>query len=206
MVFLKAFPSGPYQTNAYIIACPDSLLAAIIDPAPGSAAAIQTYLKTHSLKAIYILLTHTHWDHITDVAEVKKNNDLKVCVHPLDRPNLESPGADGLPFFTPIPAVTPDIELNDGDIIKVGTISLQVIHTPGHSPGCICFYDKENRYLISGDTVFNGAIGNLSFPTSRPDLIDNSLEKLARLPPETIVYPGHGRSTTIGNESPSWEL
>ena len=85
--------------------------------------------------------------------------------------------------------------------MKLGSLNFQVIFTPGHSAGSICFYEKRQRILFSGDTLFQGSIGNLSFPTSRPDLMWSSLTKLSKLPPHTQVFTGHGPSTTIENES-----
>ncbi len=91
--------------------------------------------------------------------------------------------------------------LEEGDRISIGEIAFTVISTPGHSPGCVCFYCEKEHILFSGDTLFKGTIGNLTFPTSVPDEMWPSLDKLAALPPETKVYPGHGPSTTIGDES-----
>lgn len=201
---LKIIPSGPYQTNAYVLSCPETSIAAIIDPSPDSAPTILRYLEQNHLKAESILLTHSHWDHIADVAPLKKAKALTVWIHPWDQPNLEHPGADSLPFPGVIEGVKPDKFFNDGDVIQVGNIQLRVIHTPGHSPGSVCFYDEVNGMLISGDTVFCGCIGNLSFPTSRPDLMESSLAKLAELPADTVVYPGHGPKTTIANEMANW--
>jgi glyoxylase-like metal-dependent hydrolase (beta-lactamase superfamily II) len=90
--------------------------------------------------------------------------------------------------------------LIEGQKLTVGDLDIEVIHTPGHTPGGVCFYLPKEKVLISGDTLFRGTIGNLNFPTSRPDLMWGSLKKLAALPADTKVYPGHGGSTTIGAE------
>ena len=90
--------------------------------------------------------------------------------------------------------------LEDKDKLKVGKVELQVIHTPGHTPGSICLYIPKENVLISGDTLFAGSIGNISFPTSKPKLMWESLKKLSKLTPDTKVLPGHGQSTTIGKE------
>lgn len=196
----QAFPAGPYLTNAYLAICSNTKKAIIIDPSPGCSPLILDYLKTHQLEPLFILLTHTHWDHIADVYELKKNLSIGVWVHALDLPNLESPGADGLPFPIEIKGVKADHLIENNEIIKVGECLLKVIHTPGHSVGSVCFYDAENGILFTGDTLFRGAIGNISFPTSRPDLMTKSLHKLAQLPGNTRVYPGHGSPTTIDRE------
>ena len=199
-MYLQAFPSGPFETNAYLIACPHTGLAAVVDPAPDSFDAVVAAIEEHKFTPIAILLTHSHWDHIADVIKFKTKYQIPVFVHPLDAPNLEEPGADLLPCWIDIPGVRADKNLKDGDLISVGEIVFEVIDTPGHSPGSVCFYCKSEEILISGDTLFRGSIGNISFPTSRPKLMWTSLDKLAKLPASTRVYPGHGSSTTIGNE------
>ena len=198
---IQRFPSGPFETNAYVVSCPITKKAAIIDPAPESFEAITAYLSQHQLTPDKILLTHSHWDHIADVAALKKHYSIPVFVHPEDAPNLEQPGSDGLPYWIALEGVKPDGFLMEQNQITIGDLTFNIIHTPGHTPGGICLYDKEQGILFSGDTLFRGSIGNLSFPTSKPDLMWGSLEKLAKLPPETIVYPGHGPSTTIAKES-----
>lgn len=198
---IQPFPSGPFDTNAYVISCSLTRQAAIVDPAPESANSIIAYLTSKQLTPDKILLTHSHWDHIADIAELKRKYPLPVWIHKLDTPNLENPGADLLPCWISLEHVKADHLLTDGEIVSIGKLDFEVIHTPGHSPGSICLYCKEHGLLISGDTLFKGTIGNLSFPTSQPDLMWNSLAKLAKLPPNTIVYPGHGSTTSIGKET-----
>lgn len=197
---VQSFPSGPFETNAYIVACPSVLDAAIIDPAPESAEKIIDYLQHHKLQPKIILLTHSHWDHIADTAFLKSHYNIPVFIHPEDAGNLENPGSDKLPCWLEIQGVMPDGNLEEGVKIQIGTLTLEVIHTPGHTPGGICLYCQAYRFLLSGDTLFKGTIGNISFPTARPRLMWNSLKKLAHLPPDTKVFPGHGPSTTIGGE------
>jgi hydroxyacylglutathione hydrolase len=196
-MFLQVFPSGPLFTNAYVVACDATKEAAIIDPAQGSIPAIQKFLNAHSLTCKHILLTHSHWDHIAEVSTAKELYNAPVYIHPLDTPNLEQPGSDGLPCALFIPSVTPDKLLGENTPVMIGDLTLQVIHTPGHSPGSVCFYVQNYGILISGDTLFRGAVGNLSFPTSKPELMKESLAKLAALPPQTKVYPGHGPITSL---------
>lgn len=202
-MFIEAFPSGPFLTNAYVVACTNTREAAIIDPAPDSFQKIQTLVTNQQLKLTKILLTHSHWDHIADVQQFKKTYHVPVYVHPLDAPNLREPGADGLPCWVAIPAIQPEGLLEEGMQIAVGKLNFSILHTPGHSPGSICFYEPQQHILFSGDTLFQGTIGNLSFPTSVPDQMWPSLAKLAKLPPHTKVFPGHGPATTIEAEG-SW--
>ncbi|WP_068471432.1 MBL fold metallo-hydrolase [Candidatus Protochlamydia phocaeensis] len=200
-MLIQAFPSGPFSTNAYVAACPLTKAAAIIDPAPESAAAIQTFLNQQALTCKHILLTHSHWDHIADVGALKSFYHARVYIHSLDALNLEHPGSDGLPCWISIEGVQPDVLIEEGSLIQIGHLSFTVLHTPGHTPGGVCFYESKEAVLFSGDTLFKGTIGNLSFPTSQPALMWPSLAKLAQLPPQTKVYPGHGPATTIGAET-----
>lgn len=198
---IEAFPSGPFETNAYVISCQNTNSAAIIDPAPDSAPSIISYIKAHNLVPQMIILTHSHWDHIADTSTLLREYSIPVYIHPLDALNLRKPGSDGLPCWLQIEGVEPDKELHEGEIISIGMLNFTVIETPGHTPGGICLYNKEKNILISGDTLFKGSIGNLSFPTARPNLMWESLAKLAKLPAETKVYPGHGPETSIKAES-----
>jgi len=200
-MIVEVFPSGPFETNAYVVTCSDTSCCAIIDPGVDSESAISHYLSDSGLKLEKILLTHSHWDHIGNVAKLKAKYQVPVCIHALDTPNLEQPGTDGLPCWLAIEGVSPDQLLEEGDLVAVGKLQFRVIHTPGHTPGGICFYCEEQQVLFSGDTLFQGAIGNLSFPTANPKLMWESLDKLAVLAPETRVFPGHGPATTIGDEA-----
>lgn len=199
-MIIKTFPSGPFETNAYVIGCPATKQAVIIDPAQGSSKPVIAFLSENDLTPIIILITHSHWDHIIDTAILKNHFNIPVCIHALDRPNLEKPGSDRLPCPIPYEGVVPNRLLQEGDEVNVGNIRFKVIHTPGHSPGGVCFYCADEGVLISGDTLFRGSIGNLSLPTANAELMWQSLAKLSKLPPETIAYPGHGPSTTIGRE------
>ena len=197
---VTAFPSGPISTNAYIVSCSSTREAAIIDPAAESADVLMDYLKTKKLIPKMILLTHSHWDHIADVAKLVTALHLPVYVHGADAGNMQDPGSDGLPLFFAINGVTPTGLLEDGEQISLGKLAFTVIHTPGHSPGSVGFYEPTQGVLMSGDTLFKGTIGNLALPTANSSAMWPSLSKLAKLPPATKVYPGHGDSTTIGAE------
>ncbi len=202
-MFIETFPSGPFITNAYVVACERTREAAIIDSAPDSSKAILSFLDSQGFNCKKILLTHSHWDHIAEVKFLKDERGLSIYIHTLDVPNLQQPGVDGLPCRLTIPGVQPDVLLEGGMHISLGELTFEVLHTPGHSPGSICFYEPKQHVLFTGDTLFHGTIGNLSFPTSQPSLMWPSLAKLAKLPPETRIFSGHGEATTIKAES-SW--
>jgi hydroxyacylglutathione hydrolase len=202
-MILYQFLFGPLETRAILIGCSQTKNAAAIDPSPGSARALLDKAKEQGLQIKKILLTHSHWDHFADAYALQKETKAPLSVHRLDAQNVEQPGSDGLPLFIPIPAVKVDHHLTDGEKIEVGLLQLEVIHTPGHSPGGVCFYLKEQNLLIAGDTLFKGTIGSLSLPTARPNEMIQSLKKLSQLPPATRVLPGHGDETTIGKEKKS---
>lgn len=200
-MFIQAFPSGPLSTNAYVVACSNTRAAAIIDPAPDSSDLICQFLEKNQFHCQALLLTHSHWDHIADVVKLKNLLQIPIYIHSLDVPNLENPGADMLPCFIPITGTKADFLVDHLLSISIGSLNFKVIHTPGHSPGSVCFYESQQHTLFSGDTLFKRSIGNISFPTSQPHLMWDSLKKLAVLPANTQVFPGHGSSTTIGQES-----
>jgi glyoxylase-like metal-dependent hydrolase (beta-lactamase superfamily II) len=199
-MMLHIFPFGPLETNTILFGCPKTKKAAVIDPALGSTATVLKTCSEHGFEIDKILLTHSHWDHIADVhallAKVKKD----VYVHPLDAKNVEQPGSDGIPLFQPIQGVKPNVFVQEGDRILVGEIECQVIHTPGHSPGSVCYFLPAENTLFSGDTLFQGSIGKLTLPTGEPALMWESLRKLTLLPDTTRVFPGHGQDTTLAKE------
>jgi hydroxyacylglutathione hydrolase len=200
MLIRQVFAAGPLQTNAVLIGCPKSRLAVVIDLPQGCVESISQLAEKHNLTIQKVLFTHSHWDHIADAAEAKKRWKVPFWIHREDAQNLEKPGSDGLPLIFPIEGVKPDHFLEEGQVLEVGELKIKVIHTPGHTPGCVCFWLEKEKVLISGDTLFKGAIGNLSLPTSRLHLMRSSLKKLSLLPNETKVVPGHGKETTIGAE------
>ncbi len=197
---ITAFPSGPFDTNCYLVVCTHTKQAAIIDPAPNVAATITQAIAAQGVIPKDIIITHSHWDHIADCEALSKHFSLPVSIHKDDAFNLVQPGSDDLPCWIAIAGKKPDVLLHDGDTIAIGETIWKVIHTPGHSPGSICLYCEKEKVLLSGDTLFKGTFGNISFPTSSPEHMWASLKKLATLPPETQVLPGHGSPTTIGQE------
>lgn len=199
-MIVKRFSTGLVDTNSYLLACPSSKLAVVIDAGQNSGKELSSYAEKHQLKIEKILLTHSHWDHIADVAYLKKHLHIPVYIHQDDASNMEVPGSDGLPLLISIQGVEVEHYLKDGEIIDVGDLYIEVIHTPGHTPGGVCFYLEKEKGLFSGDTLFQGAIGRLDLPTARPRKMLESLKKLEKLPQETSVYPGHGENTTIKQE------
>ena len=171
--------------------------AIVIDTALGADQILKA-LRELNAQLLYIVNTHGHPDHITSNAALKKATGAKLMVHELDAYRLASTTSD---LFTNIEPSTPDVLLKDGDVIEVGKLSLKVLHTPGHSEGSICLYEHDEAVIFTGDTLFAGSPGRVDLAGGDPKLMKNSLERLSRLPPHTKVLPGHGPSTTIGEES-----
>jgi len=176
---------GPIQTNCYIIEDEASREAIVIDPG-GEARKISDYIKEHKLKVEHIVITHGHFDHVGANQKLKDETGADILINQADDFFLslsDSPKADRF--------------LKEGDLIKVGEIIFKIIQTPGHTPGGICLYNEGQKVLFSGDTLFNGTYGRTDLPHSSQENMLRSLEKLYALPPETIVYPGHGQPTSI---------
>jgi len=199
MAIIKVVSSGPLDTNGYFLGCDRTQRALFVDVPHGSFEQLVSNAEGFEVEAI--LLTHSHWDHMGDLKALKDHFDVPVYVHRADRPNVVSPGADGLPTMIKIVGIEPEGSLEEGQIITVGALKIEVITTPGHTPGGVCFYLPNEKLLFSGDTLFQGSIGILSLPHSNAEAMWASLKKLAKLPPETVVYPGHRLPTTIGRES-----
>lgn len=193
---------GPLETNCYIFFCPETRECAVIDP---GAEADQIFpLITHlNLKPVIILNTHGHVDHTGANVEIKDRYRAPIAMHQDDLPLLEE--NIQLEFGLMLgarPAPAPDRLLADGEKIVIGETFLQVIHSPGHSPGSVCFY--ADHLLFAGDTLFCGGVGRTDLPGgSWKDLAHSLKARVMTLPDETVVLPGHGPKTTIGEERES---
>lgn len=198
---LRYFPSGPFETNAYLLFCPVTKKGAVVDVPFDSAEPMIRLAQQEQVSIQMILLTHSHWDHIAEVAILKERLGIPVYIHAEDADNLRNPGSDRLLRPRSFQGVEPDGFLEEGQIILLGNLKIQVIYTPGHTPGGVCFFLEKEGILLSGDTLFQGAIGNLSFPTARPERMKHSLIRLLGLPPSTQVYPGHGDPTILAEET-----
>ncbi len=202
MIQVLMMTLGPLSTNSYIVGCEETRLAAVIDPA-WSGSAIAATLDEQMWEISHILITHSHFDHVGGLAELKQATGAPIYMH---RDALEMlQGASMLGSMTaglkiPQPPL-PDHFVREGDLIKVGNIVLEVLDTPGHAPGHVSFLARDHRVLFSGDVLFEGSIGRTDFPGSDHKTLMRSIrEKLLTLPEDTRVFPGHGYPTTIGSE------
>lgn len=200
-MILQKFLSGPFDTNTILIGCSVTKKAVVVDPSYGSTDLIIERANELGLEIEKILITHSHWDHIADVHVLSQKTSAAVYVHSLDALNLEQPGQDGIPLMFPIAGVKPSGFVADRDEWIIGEFLCRVMHTPGHTPGSVCYFLPEKKVLLTGDTLFEGSIGNLHLPTSQPDKMWESLRMIAQLPPETRIVPGHGSDTILSNES-----
>ena len=191
-------------TNCYIVEDEESRETMVIDPG-GEADKIIDMLDTLGIdKLKYIYLTHCHGDHFGARLEVKAKKGGKVLIHRDDAEGLYNPEIS-LTYYIGMADIEleADSRVDEGDIIHLGNLEFKVIHTPGHTKGGTCLYCEKEALLFSGDTLFKGTWGRTDLPTSSfPDIIESITKKLTILPDDTIVYPGHGRMTTIREEEP----
>ena len=171
---------GPFGTNAYVLVCRATDDSVLVDT-PAEANKIMERLKGTNPR--YILTTHNHTDHLGAFSELRSLLGVPVAVPPLDAERLPSP---------------PDMLLNDGDTVSFGSIELKVLHTPGHTPGSLCFL--TGQYLISGDTIFPHGPGKTRMPGDLRQVIESITKKVFVLPDDTQVHPGHGDSTVLKKE------
>jgi hydroxyacylglutathione hydrolase len=200
-VLVTGFPAGGFAANCYVVAPAPAAECVIIDPGQDAEPGIEEILARHRLKPIAVLLTHGHIDHVWSVAPVCGAKNVPAYIHPDDRELLTDPAkgigqqiAPGLTFTEP-----DDVrELTDGTLIALAGLEFTVSHTPGHTRGSVTFGGQET--LFSGDLLFAGSIGRTDLPGGDDAQMRDSLARTMLLPDETIVLPGHGPRTTIGEE------
>lgn len=197
---VSAFPGGPIETNAYLVIDPDSGEALVVDAPEDITDTIIDAARQAGAKITQIVITHTHWDHIGDAAEMKAKTGAPVIAHELAVPGLTKPGSVVVDLPAPIPPVTPDRLVNDGDTVSLGSRAFTVLHLPGHDIAHIALYSEPDRIFLGGDVLFPGGHGRTDVPGTDQATMERSLARLVEFPPDVVVYPGHGRTTIIGNE------
>jgi len=201
-MIVKMLVVGPLASNCYIVGSSATKQGMIIDPGAEAETILGT-VQQMGLSIALIVVTHAHIDHIDALRAVKERTNAPFAIHEAEKKSLSTAppmnivASLGLSPFKSAPQ--PDRLLKDGDHIDVGDLHFEVLHTPGHSPGGICL--SGHGVVFSGDTLFNFGIGRTDFAGGSYERLMKSIcEKLMVLPDETIVYPGHGPSTTIGDE------
>ena len=189
---------GAFQENCYLLVDEATRRAVIVDPGSEGERLVEAIEDCGAeLEAIWI--THAHVDHVGAIAPVKNRWDVPVFLHPADLRLYQAAGRQaqvyGVPFEEPPP---PDREFADGQTVTLGDLEFRIMHAPGHAPGHVVIHG--HGMAIVGDCLFAGSIGRTDLPFSNPAQLASSLEKIAALPVETVVYPGHGMDTTIGEE------
>jgi glyoxylase-like metal-dependent hydrolase (beta-lactamase superfamily II) len=177
---------GPYGTNTYLLTCQRTGACVVID-APGEVGRVLSGLK--GAHPQYILITHNHMDHVGGLAELTSLLRVPVAAHARDAPDLPAPA---------------DVLLQDGEVVSFGALELKVLHTPGHTPGSVCFL--IGRYLIAGDTLFPGGPGHTRTPADFRQILGSITGMIFALPDDTLVYPGHGEATILGREKLAFQV
>jgi glyoxylase-like metal-dependent hydrolase (beta-lactamase superfamily II) len=183
---IDQYQLGPFGTNTYILTCRKTGASAVVD-APASADRIMAGLR--GTQPQFILMTHGHFDHVGALSELKAALNVPVAAHASDAASLP---------------VKPDMVVNDGEEISLGDVKVQVLHTPGHTEGSLCYL--ADLYLIAGDTLFPGGPGHTQSPADLQQILASITKKIFTLPDETVVFPGHGEATTVGKAKAEYRV
>ena len=195
---LKTFTVGPMEANCYILYHPDKGEGLIIDPGAEGPRLIR-FIKEKRISILYIINTHGHPDHTGANREVKEHTQAPILIHQYDAPMLtRSESVISLVFPSEYSSPPADTLLKGGDLIECAGRELKVLYTPGHTPGGISLLTEDS--IFTGDTLFSGSIGRSDLPGGSPEVLLNSIDKILSLDENLTIYPGHGPSTTVGEE------
>jgi len=201
MIQVKQFILNPFQENTYVV-YDETGEAIVVDAGcytPSELDKVKFFIENKKLNVKYILLTHGHIDHILGVDSLKKLYNIECLAHSDDIPLIQTSPSHGL-MFGLVLEKAPEVNqtIKEGDVIKFGNSTLEVIHTPGHSKGGICLFSRNQSILFSGDTIFRRSIGRTDLTDGNYDvLIDSIKSKILTLGDNVVIYPGHGDSTTV---------
>lgn len=201
-MYVKGFPMGPVSANCYVICDEETKIGAVIDPGDCSGLLLNEIEKAGIEELKYILCTHAHFDHVAGAGRLKESfPEAKIAVGLEDSAALNDDVLSlaayfGAPFY---PCVA-DEELKNGDVLQIGNIEFNIISAPGHTPGGVLYYEKEQGVLFAGDTLFKGSVGRTDLYGGDTAVLMNTLKKIKNFPDECVVYSGHGEKTTIKHE------
>ncbi len=201
-MYLDTLVVGDLATNCYVVGCERTRTCGVIDPG-GDAEIILAKVAERDLALQWVLLTHSHFDHVLAIPEIVRETEARVAIHEADAESLYHPPEWCRAFVHDLPeGVSADRTLSDGDHVSIGDLDLEVIHTPGHTPGGISLRIEAEDILFSGDALFREGLGRSDLPGGNARLLQDSItRRLLTMPDRTTVYPGHGPITTIGHES-----
>lgn len=198
---IETFTGGQFLQNGYFALCEDTGQSVIIDPGAGTDRMLAELTDRRST-VVAVVLTHGHFDHIEGLNQVRDFTDAPVYMHPLDGDIFEQFPAQAAQFGVEGKSLKPpDINLSDGDAIEFGNFSLDVLHTPGHSPGHVILVDKSKRVAFVGDLIFKGSVGRTDLPGGDPRTLFRSIKKhILPMSDEYRLFSGHGPSSTVRYE------
>jgi glyoxylase-like metal-dependent hydrolase (beta-lactamase superfamily II) len=203
---IKRFIVSSFETNVYIVYDKSTKEGVVIDPSFFDKK-VMDFIAEKQLKIKLILLTHGHFDHVTSAAAIKRELNAQICIHPADlaiMPVDKSGRAHQIGYSFEM--FEPDIELKDDQRVSVGSLDFIILHTPGHSPGGVCFYSPKEKVLFSGDTIFKNGYGRTDLVGGSEEQLFKSIkEKIFTLPNEVKIFPGHGEETSVADEMAFFE-
>ena len=192
---------GIAGTNCYLIGDDEAKQAVVFDAPDHTVAPLLDLAAEKGLEVIGLWLTHGHFDHIADHAEVTRRfPDAKVMIHRLDEPKLQKPNSAFVQLPFTIPSRDADGHVEDGQPLAIGNLRVKVIPTPGHAPGHVMYHLPQEKLLIGGDLIIGGAVGRTDLPDSDQDELFRSIRSVMRLPGDTRLLPGHGQVSTLDDE------
>jgi glyoxylase-like metal-dependent hydrolase (beta-lactamase superfamily II) len=192
---------GIAMTNAFVIADETAKVAVMFDAPDHTTQPLLDEVSKNGWELIGLWLTHGHFDHIADhQIVIGRFPKAKVLIHPLDEPKLTNPNSSVFELPFKIPPRSADGFIEGGQVLKIGSLSLEVLHTPGHSPGHVMFHFASEQVLVGGDLIIGGSVGRTDLPDSNPGQLNASIRRVMKLSDETRLLPGHGQPCTLAYE------